>query len=125
MELAVEHRELHLVLCGNLDGWSGFGGGREIVEAGDICIRTADSHVVQPEVLSGLIFFNAVSHTHCTKASLLSTCNIKTHSHPRAFAPAVLAPRNGLPSAFRELAASCYRGLGLHWFSCLFTFQPR
>ena len=31
------------MLCGNLDGWSGFGGGREIVEAGVICIRTADS----------------------------------------------------------------------------------
>ena len=31
------------MLCANLDGWSGFGGGRHIIEAGDICICTADS----------------------------------------------------------------------------------
>ena len=31
------------MLCGNLDGWSGFGGGRQIIEAGDICISTAES----------------------------------------------------------------------------------
>ena len=43
--------------------------------------------------LSSLIFFNAVSHTHCTKASLLSACNIKTHSHPGPLHLLCLLPR--------------------------------
>ena len=33
----------NLVLCDNLEGWDGVGGGRELPEGGDICIRTADS----------------------------------------------------------------------------------
>ena len=31
------------VLCDNLDGWDGVGGGREVQERGDICIPTAAS----------------------------------------------------------------------------------
>ena len=32
-----------LVLCDNLEGWDGVGGGREVQEGGDICIPVADS----------------------------------------------------------------------------------
>ena len=32
------------MLCGDLEGWDGGGGGREAQEGGDICILTADSH---------------------------------------------------------------------------------
>ena len=31
------------VLCDNLDGWDGVGGGREVQEGGDICIPMAAS----------------------------------------------------------------------------------
>ena len=30
-------------LCDNLEGWDGEGDGREVLEAGDICIPVADS----------------------------------------------------------------------------------
>ena len=36
-------RELSSVLCDDLDGWDGGGGGREVQEGGDICIHIADS----------------------------------------------------------------------------------
>ena len=31
------------ILCDNLEGWDGGGGGREVQEGGDICILMADS----------------------------------------------------------------------------------
>ena len=31
------------MLCDNLEGWDGVGGGREVQEGGDISLRTADS----------------------------------------------------------------------------------
>ena len=31
------------MLCDDLDGWDGVGGGREVQEGGDICIHIADS----------------------------------------------------------------------------------
>ena len=31
------------VLFGNLEGWDGVGGGREVQEGGDICVHMADS----------------------------------------------------------------------------------
>ena len=31
------------MLCGDLDGWDGEMGGREVQEGGDICIHIADS----------------------------------------------------------------------------------
>ena len=31
------------MLCGDLDGWDGVEGGREVQEGGDICIHIADS----------------------------------------------------------------------------------
>ena len=31
------------VLCDNLEGWDGLGGGREVQKGGDICIPVADS----------------------------------------------------------------------------------
>ena len=31
------------VLCDDLDGWDGGGGGREVQEGGDICIHIVDS----------------------------------------------------------------------------------
>ena len=31
------------MLCDNLEGWDGVGGGREVQEEGDICIPMADS----------------------------------------------------------------------------------
>ena len=33
-----------LVLCDNLEGWNGEGGGKEAQEGGDMCIPMADSH---------------------------------------------------------------------------------
>ena len=33
----------NLVLCDNVEGWDGVGGGREVQEGGDICIPMADS----------------------------------------------------------------------------------
>ena len=33
----------NLVLCDNLEGWDGVGGGRNIQEGGDICLPVADS----------------------------------------------------------------------------------
>ena len=34
------------VLCGNLEGWDGLGGGREIQEGGDICRLVAETNTV-------------------------------------------------------------------------------
>ena len=31
------------MLCDNVEGWDGVGGGREVQEGGDICIPMADS----------------------------------------------------------------------------------
>ena len=31
------------MLCDDLEGWDGLGGGRELQEGGDICIPMADS----------------------------------------------------------------------------------
>ena len=31
------------VLCDNLEGWDGVGGGKEVQEGGDVCIAMADS----------------------------------------------------------------------------------
>ena len=31
------------MLCGDLDGWDGEGGRKEVQEGGDICIHVADS----------------------------------------------------------------------------------
>ena len=42
-EPAVYHRELSLVLCGDLEEWDGGGGKREAQEGRDVCIHTADS----------------------------------------------------------------------------------
>lgn len=36
--------ELSLMLCDNLEGWDGVGGGGEAPEGGDTCIPMADSH---------------------------------------------------------------------------------
>ena len=36
-------RELKQVLCDNLAGWDGRGGGREAQQGGDVCIQMADS----------------------------------------------------------------------------------
>ena len=35
--------ELSLMVCDNLEGWDGVGGGREDPEGGDTCISMADS----------------------------------------------------------------------------------
>ena len=32
----------NLVLCNNVEGWDGVGGGREVQEGGNICIPMAD-----------------------------------------------------------------------------------
>ena len=32
-----------MVLCENVEGWDGVGGGREVPEGGDTCIRMGDS----------------------------------------------------------------------------------
>ena len=37
-EVAGWHWELNLVLCDNLEGWDGVGGGREVQERGDMCL---------------------------------------------------------------------------------------
>ena len=41
--MAVQHRELNPVLCDELEGWDGVGGGREVQEGGDIWILMTDS----------------------------------------------------------------------------------
>ena len=41
--LLYEAGNLELVLCDNLAGWDGEGGGRKVQEGGDICISMADS----------------------------------------------------------------------------------
>ena len=43
------NRELNLVLCDNLEGWDGVGGGREVQEGGGIYILMADSHCCMAE----------------------------------------------------------------------------
>ena len=43
-EFAVWNRELNPVLCDNLEGWGGEGGGTEVQEGGNKCIPKADSH---------------------------------------------------------------------------------
>jgi len=40
-EAVVQHRELSLVLCDDLDGWDG---GGKAQEGGNICIHMANSH---------------------------------------------------------------------------------
>ena len=42
-EFALWLRELKLVLCNNLEGWDGVGGGREFPEGGDIRVPMADA----------------------------------------------------------------------------------
>ena len=42
-EASVYHRKLSLVLCINLEGWDGEGGGREVQKGEDGCILMADS----------------------------------------------------------------------------------
>ena len=42
-EAAVQHRELSLAFCDDLEGWDGFMGRREVQEGDHICIHTADS----------------------------------------------------------------------------------
>ena len=42
-EPAIKHRELSSVLCGDLDGWDGGGGGKEVQEGGDTGRPRADS----------------------------------------------------------------------------------
>ena len=42
-EFAVCPRELKGGLCGDLEGWDGVGGGREVQEGGHICISMVDS----------------------------------------------------------------------------------
>ena len=37
------------MLCDNLEGWDGVGGGREVQEGGDISILMADSHCCTAE----------------------------------------------------------------------------
>ena len=37
------------MLCDNLEGWDGVGGGREVQEGGDISILVADSHCCMAE----------------------------------------------------------------------------
>ena len=37
------------MLCDNLEGWDGVGGGREVQEGGDISILMADSHCCMAE----------------------------------------------------------------------------
>ena len=36
-------QNLHLVLCDNVEGWDGVGGGGEAQERGDICVPMANS----------------------------------------------------------------------------------
>ena len=42
-DFAVWHRELNPVLCDNLEGWDGVGGGMEVQEGGDMCIPVVGS----------------------------------------------------------------------------------
>ena len=44
-----KQRELNPLLCLNLEGWDGVGGGREVQEGRDMCIFMADSHCCMPE----------------------------------------------------------------------------
>ena len=37
-------RDFKLVLCDNLEGWDGMGGGRKVQEAVDICVPMVDSY---------------------------------------------------------------------------------
>ena len=48
------HRELHPVLCDNLEGWDGVGDGREAQEGGDMCIPVADSCWYMTETITEL-----------------------------------------------------------------------
>ena len=41
-----------LVLCDNLEGWNGEGGGREVQEGGDIRIPMADSSQCMAETIT-------------------------------------------------------------------------
>ena len=43
-KVAVQHRELSLVLSDNTEGWGGVGGSGEVQEGGDICILMDNSH---------------------------------------------------------------------------------
>ena len=43
MEVAIQHRELSLVLCDNLEGWDGVDDGREVQEGKYIRTPMADS----------------------------------------------------------------------------------
>ena len=38
------------MLCGDLEGWDGGGGGREAQEGGDICIHIVDSCCCTAEI---------------------------------------------------------------------------
>ena len=38
------------MLCDNLEGWVGVGGGKEVQEGGDICIPMADSCCYMAEI---------------------------------------------------------------------------
>ena len=37
------------MLCDNLEGWAGLGGGREVQDGGDICVFRVDSHCYMEE----------------------------------------------------------------------------
>ena len=37
------HTSSNPILCDNLRGWAGVGGGREVLEGGAICMPVADS----------------------------------------------------------------------------------
>ena len=37
------------MLCDDLEGWNGGGGGRETQEGGDLCVHTVDSHCCTAE----------------------------------------------------------------------------
>ena len=37
------------MLCDNLEGWAGLGGGREVQDRGDICVFRVDSHCYMEE----------------------------------------------------------------------------
>ena len=38
------------MLCDNLEGWDGVGGGRKVQEGGDMCILMTDSHCYMSEI---------------------------------------------------------------------------
>ena len=51
-EHAIKHRKLSSVLCDDLDGWEGWGGGGrwgEVQAGGDVGIHRADSHFCTAE----------------------------------------------------------------------------